>query len=44
LTASSGVAWVAGLVFGFALYRFATISHLNNLFAGWIPLTLEALV
>jgi hypothetical protein len=44
LTASSGVAWVAGVVFGFALYRFATISHLNYLFAGWIPLTLEALV
>ena len=44
LTASSGAAWVAGLVFGFALYRFATISHLNYLFSGWIPLTLEALV
>src|SRR6266508_2809905 len=44
LTASSGAAWVAGVVFGFALYRFATISHLNYLFAGWIPLTLEALV
>ncbi len=44
LTSSSGVAWVAGIIFGFALYRFATISHLNYLFAGWIPLTLEALV
>ncbi len=44
LTASSGAAWVGGIVFGFALYRFATISHLNYLFAGWIPLTLEALV
>lgn len=43
LTGSNGVAWVAGVVFGFALYRFATISHLNYLFAGWIPLTLEAL-
>jgi hypothetical protein len=44
LTGSYGVAWVAGIVFGFALYRFATISHLNYLFSGWIPLTLEALV
>lgn len=44
LTGSSGVAWVAGIVFGFALYRFATISHLNYLFAGWIPLTVEAIV
>jgi hypothetical protein len=44
LTASNGAAWVAGIVFGFALYRFATISHLNYLFAGWIPLTLEALI
>jgi hypothetical protein len=44
ITGSTGVAWVAGIVFGFALYRFATISHLSYLFAGWIPLTLEALV
>ena len=44
LTGSTGVAWVAGIIFGFALYRFATISHLNYLFAGWIPLTLEAIV
>ncbi len=44
LTASSGVAWIAGIVFGFALYRFSQISHLNYLFSGWIPLTLEALV
>lgn len=44
VTASHGIAWVAGIVFGFALYRFATISHLNYLFSAWIPLTLEALI
>ncbi len=44
VTSCSGAAWVGGIIFGFALYRFATISHLNYLFAGWIPLTLEALV
>ncbi len=44
LTGCTGAAWVAGIVFGFALYRFATISHLNYLFSGWIPLTLEALI
>ncbi|HSS20909.1 MAG TPA: hypothetical protein VLL54_12615 [Pyrinomonadaceae bacterium] len=44
LTGCTGAAWVAGIIFGFALYRFATISHLNYLFSGWIPLTLEALI
>lgn len=44
LTGSNGAAWVAGIVFGFAPYRFHQISHLNYVFAGWIPLLLEALV
>lgn len=44
LTGSSGVAWVAGLAYGFAPYRFHQLAHLNYMFAGWIPLALEALV
>lgn len=44
LTGSRGVAWVAGLAYGFAPYRFHQLAHLNYMFAGWIPLVLEALV
>ncbi|HKG15573.1 MAG TPA: hypothetical protein VKB12_19795 [Pyrinomonadaceae bacterium] len=44
LTRSSGAAWVAGIVFAFVPYRFQVLSHLHYLFAGWIPLLLEALI
>ena len=44
LSGSNGAAWVAGIVFGFALYRFHQLGHLNYMFGGWIPLLLEALV
>lgn len=44
LSGSNGAAWVAGIVFGFALYRFHQLGHLNYMFCGWIPLLLEALV
>ena len=44
LTGSTGAAWVAGVVFAFVPFRFHLLSHLHYLFAGWIPLLLEALV
>lgn len=44
LTGSSAAAWVAGCVFAFIPYRFHLLSHLHYLFAGWLPLLLEALV
>ena len=44
LTRNAGAAWVAGIVFAFVPYRFQVLSHLHYLFAGWIPLLLEALV
>jgi len=44
LTRSDGAAWVAGIVFAFVPYRFQVLSHLHYLFAGWIPLLLEALI
>lgn len=44
LSSSNGAAWVAGLAFGFALYRFHQLGHLGYMFCGWIPLLLEALV
>lgn len=44
LTRSEGAAWVAGIVFAFVPYRFQVLSHLHYLFAGWIPLLLEALI
>lgn len=44
LTNSDGAAWVAGIAFAFIPYRFHQISHLNYVFAGWIPLLLEALL
>jgi hypothetical protein len=44
LTSSLGAAWVAGFVFAFIPFRFHTLSHLHYLFAGWIPLLLEAFV
>jgi hypothetical protein len=44
LTESNGAAWVAGVIFAFIPYRFHQLAHLAYMFAGWIPLTLEALV
>lgn len=44
LTGSTGAAWVAGLAFAFVPYRFHHLPHLVYLFAGWMPLLLEALV
>lgn len=44
LTASNGAAWVAGVAFAFVPYRFHNLPHLFYLFAGWLPLLLEALV
>ncbi len=44
LTGSTGAAWVAGVVFAFVPYRFQLLSHLHYLWAGWIPLLIEALV
>ncbi|HVF42866.1 MAG TPA: hypothetical protein VM936_07650 [Pyrinomonadaceae bacterium] len=44
LTRSAGAAWVAGIFFAFVPYRFQVLSHLHYLFAGWIPLLLEALI
>lgn len=44
LAGSSGAAWVAGIGFAFVPYRFQVLPHLHYLFAGWIPLLLEALI
>ena len=44
LTKSDGAAWVAGIIFAFVPYRFHLLSQLHYVFAGWIPLVLEALV
>ena len=44
LTGWVGAAWIAGIVFAFIPFRFGQLPHLNYLFAGWIPLVLEALV
>ncbi|HSB62573.1 MAG TPA: hypothetical protein VLJ18_00345 [Thermoanaerobaculia bacterium] len=44
LTGSTGAAWVTGIAFAFVPYRFGQLPHVNYLFSGWIPLTLEALV
>jgi Domain of unknown function (DUF4214) len=44
LTTSNGVAWITGIAFAFAPYRFGQLPHVNYLFAGWIPILLEALV
>jgi len=44
LTGSNGAAWVAAIVFAFVPYHFQRLPHLPLIFAGWIPLMLEALV
>lgn len=43
-TGSTLAAWVAGIGFAFAPYRFQQLPHLVYIFAGWLPLTLEALI
>jgi hypothetical protein len=44
LTNSTGAGWIAGIVFAFIPFRFTVLSHLHYMFAGWMPLLLEALV
>ena len=44
LTGSNGAAWVAGVAFAFVPFRFNLLAHLHYLFAGWMPLLIEALV
>jgi hypothetical protein len=42
LTGSTAAAWVAGVAFAFVPYRFHHIPHLPYVFAGWMPLLVEA--
>ena len=44
LTGSNSAAWIAGVVFAFIPYRFHVLSQIPYVFAGWLPLLLEALV
>ena len=44
LSGSTRAALVAGIFFAFVPYRFQRLPHLHLIFAGWIPLVLEALV
>ena len=44
LTGSVVGAFAAGIIFAFIPYRFHLLSHLHYLFAGWIPLLVEALI
>src|SRR5437868_3777893 len=44
LSGSAGAAWVAGVAFAFVPFRFHHIPHVTYLFAGWLPLMLEALI
>ena len=44
LTGSEAAAWIAGIVFAFVPYHFQRLPHLPLIFAGWIPLMLEAAV
>jgi len=44
LTGSNVAAWAGGIFFAFVPYRFGLLSHLHYLFAGWMPLVLDALV
>ena len=44
LTGSNAAGWIAGVVFAFVPFRFHHLPHVNYLSAGWIPLTLEALI
>jgi hypothetical protein len=42
LTGNSGAAFAAGLAFGFAPYRIASVPHLQVLSSAWMPFTLYA--
>lgn len=44
LSGSNSAAWIAGVVFAFIPYRFNVMSQITYVFAGWVPLLLEALV
>lgn len=44
LSGSNAAAWTAGVVFAFIPYRFHVMSQVTYVFAGWVPLLLEALV
>jgi len=44
LTGSTGAGWVAGIAFGFAMYRFHQLPHAYYVSAGWMALVFEAAV
>ena len=44
LTGSARAGWIAGLGFAFVPYRFHHLTHFVYVFAGWMPLLLEAVV
>jgi hypothetical protein len=44
LSASNIAAWTAGVIFAFIPYRFGQLDRLPLVFAGWMPLLLEALI
>lgn len=44
LSGDEGLAWLAGIAFAFYPYHLYHLPHVNYLFAGWIPILLEALV
>ncbi|HLA12166.1 MAG TPA: hypothetical protein VJ023_16380 [Pyrinomonadaceae bacterium] len=44
LSGSYRVGWIAGIVLALIPFRFHHLAHLHLIFAGWIPLVLEALV
>lgn len=44
LSASTAIAWIAGIIIAFLPFRFHHLSHLHLIFAGWIPLLFEALI
>ncbi|MFN2515205.1 MAG: DUF4214 domain-containing protein [Pyrinomonadaceae bacterium] len=44
LIGSKSSAWLAGIIFAFLPYHFQRLPHLPLIFAGWIPLLIEALV
>jgi hypothetical protein len=44
VTGSSGAAVISGIFFAFLPYRFHLLSQTHYVFAGWLPLTLEAFV
>src|SRR6185436_15977558 len=44
LTGSNPAAWIAGVILAFIPYRFHVLSQVTYVFAGWVPLLLEALV